>query len=80
MSKFIFFLMILLYLKTIKSQLIISISPYQSRLNEIFNNYFNYFSNENINHTFELEDLQLNDEAIIFPNVQFQKNENINLI
>ncbi len=77
MSKFIFFLMILLYLKTIKSQLIISISPYQSRLNEIFNNYFNYFSNENINHTFELEDLQLNDEAIIFPNVQFQKNENI---
>ena len=77
MSKFIFFLMILLYLKTIKSQLIISISPYQSRLNEIFNNYFNYFSNENINHTFELEDLQVNNQAILFTHVNFKKNENI---
>ena len=77
MSKFIFFLMILLYLKTIKSQLIISISPYQSRLNEIFNNYFNYFSNENINHIFELEDLQVNNQAIIFPHIKFKKNEGI---
>lgn len=77
MSKLIFFLMILLYLKTIKSQLIISISPYQSRLNEIFNNYFNYFSNENINHTFELEDLQVNNQAIIFPHIKFKKNEGI---
>ena len=74
MKKFIFFFPILFFLKIIKSQLIISISPYQSKLKKLFNHYFDFFQNNFI----ELEDIEVNNQSIHFDNMILKKKENLN--
>ena len=74
MQKFIFFFPILFFLKIIKSQLIISISPYQSKLKKLFNHYFDFFQNNFI----ELEDIEVNNQSIHFDNMILKKKENLN--
>jgi hypothetical protein len=74
MQKFIFFFPILFFLKIIKSQLIISISPYQSKLKKLFNHYFDFFQNNFI----ELEDIEVNNQSIQFDNMILKKKENLN--
>jgi hypothetical protein len=74
MQKFIFFFPILFFLKIIKSQLIISISPYQSKLKKLFNHYFDFFEN----YAVELEDIEVKNQSIHFDNMILKKKENLN--